>query len=415
MISRFPCRASLWRALGLACLLVGSPALHALEFEEAVALAERQSPGLAAQASAVAAARHQAEGAHRLPAPRLAVGVENLPISGMDRWSLSRDFMTMQRLALMQDIPNQGLRDARRQGAQARAERDQAGAEVQRRQLRLELLLAWQLVQRGEQRIALLAELLAENQRLIDSLPALVSGGTATAAELLMARQERLMLSDRDDEARRDIAKARAALRRWLGERSAEPLAALAPLPRRDPDALRERWLRHVELAAFPAMLRMAQAELREVDAEDRGDWSWELAYNRRGRQWGDMVSFQLSFALPWDRKNRLQPQLSGKQRELERVEQERQEMQRRLLQSLDEQLAEQATLTRQIERQSQQILPLARQRAELSLSSYQAGRGSLPELLSARAAVLEARLREIDLMAAQDALRAQLETLILE
>ena len=94
MISRFPCRAPLWRALGLACLLVGSPALHALEFEEAVALAERQSPGLAAQASAVAAARHQAEGAHRLPAPRLAVGVENLPISGMDRWSLSRDFMT---------------------------------------------------------------------------------------------------------------------------------------------------------------------------------------------------------------------------------------------------------------------------------------------------------------------------------
>jgi cobalt-zinc-cadmium efflux system outer membrane protein len=60
---------------------------------------------------------------------------------------------------------------------EARAERDQAGWELQRRQLRLELLLAWQAVQRGEQRIALLAELLAENQRLIDSLPALVSGG----------------------------------------------------------------------------------------------------------------------------------------------------------------------------------------------------------------------------------------------
>ena len=64
----------------------------------------------------------------------------------------------------------------------------------------------------------------------------------------------------------------------------------------------------------------MSQSELSEGDAEDRGDWSWELAYNRRGRQWGDMVSFQLSFALPWDRKSRLQSQLSGKQRELERV-----------------------------------------------------------------------------------------------
>ncbi len=415
MISRLACRAPWWRALGLAYLLVGSPSVHALEFEEAVALAERQSPGLAAQASAIAAARHQAEGAHQLPAPRLAVGVENLPISGMDRWSLSRDFMTMQRLALMQDVPNQDLRDARRQGAEARAERDQAGWELQRRQLRLELRLAWQAVQRGEQRLALLAELLAENQRLIDSLPALVAGGSAMAADLLMARQERLMLSDREDETQRDIAKARAALRRYVGERAVEPLAALAPLPERAADELREHWLRHGELAAFPALQRMAQAELRELDAEDRGDWSWELAYNRRGRQWGDMVSFQLSFALPWDRKSRLQPRLSGKQRELEGVEQERQELQRRLLQSLEEQLAEQATLTRQIERQAQQVLPLARQRAALSLSSYQAGRTSLPELLSARAAVLEARLREIELLAAQDALRAQLETLILE
>lgn len=415
MISRLPRRAPLWRALGLAGLLLGPPALYALEFEEAVALAERQSPGLAAQASAVAAARHQAEGAQRLPAPRLAVGVENLPVSGMDRWSLSRDFMTMQRLALMQEVPNQGLRDARRQGAEARAEREQAGWELQRRQMRLELRLAWLAVQRGEQRLALLAELLAENQRLIASLPALVVGGTATAADLLIARQERLALIDREDEARRDIAKARAPLRRWIGERAAEPLAALAPLPERDPAALRERWLRHGELAAFPALQRIAQAELRELDAEERGDWSWELAYNRRGRQWGDMLSFQISFALPWDRQSRLQPQLSGKQRELERVEQERQELQRRLLQSLDEQLAEQATLSRQIERQTEQVLPLARQRAELSLSSYQAGRGSLPELLGARAAVLEARLREIDLLAARDALRAQLETLILE
>jgi hypothetical protein len=114
------------------------------------------------------------------------------------------------------------------------------------------------------------------------------------------------------------------------------------------------------------------------------GPGSWPTAGARATTTWCPSSS---ASTCPGIAKNRLQPQLSGKQRELERVEQERQEMQRRLLQSLDEQLAEQATLTRQIERQSQQILPLARQRAELSLSSYQAGRGSLPELLSARAA----------------------------
>mgnify|MGYP000887145109 CR=1 FL=1 len=49
-----------------------------------------------------------------------------------------------------------------------------------------------------------------------------------------------------------------------------------------------------------------SQAEVAEADAEKRGDWSWEVAYSRRPR-YDDMVSFQLSFDLPWQRDRRQQ------------------------------------------------------------------------------------------------------------
>ena len=97
--------------------------------------------------------------------------IENYPISGMDRWSMTRESMTMQRLALMQEVPNRAKRDAQVASAQARVDRERAALVLQRLQIRQELSLAWIAAQAVEQREILLTELLAENQRLQDSLP----------------------------------------------------------------------------------------------------------------------------------------------------------------------------------------------------------------------------------------------------
>ncbi|MNJ66481.1 hypothetical protein D3C77_625630 [compost metagenome] len=43
-------------------------------------------------------------------------------------------------------------------------------------------------------------------------------------------------------------------------------------------------------------------------------------------------------------------------------------------------------------------LLPLARERSELSLADYRAGRGELETLLAARRELIETRLKEIDL-----------------
>ena len=160
---------------------------YALSFAEAREIAEQQSPRVSAQRLQIDAVESAQKAAGTLPDPKLSVGLENLPISGMDRWSLTRESMTGQRLALMQEVPNQAKRAAKVASAQARVERERAALVLQRLQIRQELGLAWIAAQAVEQREQLLTELLAENQRLQDSLPARVAGGSAQAGDLLAA------------------------------------------------------------------------------------------------------------------------------------------------------------------------------------------------------------------------------------
>ena len=400
-------------SIALAGSMFAASRTYALSFAEAREIAEQQSPRVSAQRLQIDAAQSVQKAAGTLPDPKLSVGLENLPISGMDRWSLTRESMTGQRLALMQEVPNQAKRAAKVASAQARVERERAALVLQRLQIRQELGLAWIAAQAVEQRDQLLAELLAENQRLQDSLPARVAGGSAQAGDLLAAQQEALALSDRRDDLQRDRSKARAMLRRWVGPRADESLqGGTGPLIH--PVAqLRAELSSHAELALYSTMQSMARAESHEAQSESRGDWSWEIAYSRRDRRWGDMVSFQVTFDLPWQKDRRQTPMIQAKQRELERLEAEQEDVARRHLQELDDSAAELQALDSQIERLKSTGLQLAQGRAELALGNYRAAKGDLGAVLGARAQVLETRLRLIDLQAQRDGVTTRLNSLI--
>ena len=400
-------------SIALAGSMFAASRTYALSFAEAREIAEQQSPRVSAQRLQIDAVESAQKAAGTLPDPKLSVGLENLPISGMDRWSLTRESMTGQRLALMQEVPNQAKRAAKVASAQARVERERAALVLQRLQIRQELGLAWITAQAVEQREQLLTELLAENQRLQDSLPARVAGGSAQAGDLLAAQQEALALSDRRDDLQRDRSKARAMLRRWVGPRADESLqGGTGPLIH--PVAqLRAELSSHAELALYPTMQSMARAESHEAQSESRGDWSWEIAYSRRDRRWGDMVSFQVTFDLPWQKDRRQTPMIQAKQRELERLEAEQEDVARRHLQELDDSAAELQALDSQIERLKSTGLQLAQGRAELALGNYRAAKGDLGAVLGARAQVLETRLRLIDLQAQRDGVTTRLNSLI--
>ena len=363
-------------SIALAGSALVSPVAYALDFAEARLIAEQQSPRISAQQLQVNVAESVQKAAGSLPDPKLSLGIENYPISGMDRWSMTRESMTMQRLALMQEVPNRAKRDAQVASAQARVDRERAALVLQRLQIRQELSLAWIAAQAVEQREILLTELLAENQRLQDSLPARVAGGTAQAGDLLVAEQEALTLTDRRDDLQRDRAKARPRCG-----------AGWAPGPTKHCKAIQARSLapsrncaQNWRITRSLNSIRRCKAwpaESREAQSETRGDWAWEIAYSRRDRRWGDMVSFQVTFDLPWQKDRRQVPMIEAKRHELERLDAEREDVARRHLQELDDSAAELQALNSQIDRLQTAGLQLVRNRAALALSNYRSAKGT--------------------------------------
>ena len=408
--------AAAW-SLTLAASLAATAALAqaGLSFDETARLAREQAPTLAAQQQALAGAQAAEPAAATLPDPRLTVGIDNLPVTRPDRGSLTRDFMTMQRIGLMQEVPNAAKRQARAAGAQARVERERALLVVAELAVRRDAALAWLATHFAEQRLAQIDALARENETMASTLEARVAGGKALPAERTLARQEALALADRRDDAQRDIAKARAALRRWVGVRADAPLAGELPNFSAAVEAARIDPQRLAEVAPFAAMQAQAQAEVREADAEQRGDWAWGVNYSRRGPQFSDMVSLQISIDLPWLRERRQRPLLAARQRDLARVEAEREDSLRRSGEAIEAQQAELKALDAQRARLQTQGLPLAGERAALSLASYQAGRADLTSVFSARREALETGLRLIELEAQRAALRVRLSTLIAE
>ena len=397
-------------------LLLALPLLaHAgLSFDETTRLAREQAPALQAQRSTLDGAQALLPAAATLPDPRLIVGLDNLPVTGADRFSTTADFMTMQRIGLMQEVPNAAKREARAAGAQARIERERAVLAVTDLAVRRDAALAWLAVYFAEDRAAQLSALERENRLLQDTLDARIAAGQALPAERTLARLDALTVADRRDDALRDVERARASLRRWVGARAAEPLEGGPPTLQVSAEQLRAELHRHAEIAPYDAMQAMARAEAREADAEQRGDWGWELVYSRRP-QYGDMMSFQLVFDLPWDRERRQQPRLTAKLREAARLEAERADTIRRHAEEIDAQLAELKALDAQHTRLQRQALALNAERVALALASYQAGRADLGTVLVARREAVETRLRLIDLDAQRAALRVRLNTLIAE
>ena len=127
------------------------------------------------------------------------------------------------------------------------------------------------------------------------------------------------------------------------------------------------------------------------------------------------MVSFKLSFDLPWQRERRQQPMVDAKRREVERIEAEREDMERRIALEADSMLAELRAMDAMHARLAGGGQQLAAERVSLLTASYQAGRTDLGQVLAARTRVLETRMKLIELEAQRAAMRVRLATLIAE
>lgn len=156
-------------------------------------------------------------------------------------------------------------------------------------------------------------------------------------------------------------------------------------------------------------MTREAEAKVREAQAEKDSDWSWELDYQRRGREFGDMVSVQFSVDLPIFPGSRQDPKIAARHAELNQLEAEREVISREHAQQLDDDLANYQRLDRAVRRSQDSLLPLAKEKVALSTASYRAGKAELVSVIAARRELIEARLKHIDFEAQRALIGAQL------
>jgi outer membrane protein TolC len=400
-----------WKSLLVLSIYLASSdaSAESLSFNQALELAEQNAPTLSMQEAEIQSASHAAIPAGALPDPKLFAGIENFPVSGPASGSLTEDFMTMQKIGIMQEIPNSDKRRARVSAAQAAVDRARVFQSVELLRVRRETALAWIARYTTERKLALFDELEKENRLLAETVSSQQVAGTGAVTDPVLPREENAMLAEWRDELLRDQSTAIAKLRRWIGNHAEDHLTGDPPGWRISREVLEHRLHQHPELTVFGPMGRMIEAEVREAEAMKKPDWAVEFAYQHRDDDFGDMVSLQFTFDLPLFPGQRQDPKIAAKRAERIKLDAERTATFREHNEMLETDLAEYEQLDRALKRQQEIFLPLALEKVDLALSAYRAGKTDLMNVINVRRESIETRLRIIELNGQRSQVAARL------
>ena len=378
-----------WHRLLL--LLLGAMSLdaradEALSLEAAVERALALAPQVGAGTANVDAMQASAVGAGRLPDPELVVGIDNLPVTGEDAWSATRDFMTMRKVGVMQEFPAASKRRLQRELAGARVGIAESELLESRLAIAREVAQAWIRRATAERSLNELRALEPDVELQAAAARAAVSAGRSSTAGALAAEAAVAELHTRLLRMQSEARQASFELARWIDADAARPLAAMPSLDELPtaPAALLESIHEHGSLLTFQSQIEAARLDVDLAKAQRRPDWSAELAFAKRGPDFSDMVSLEFRIGLPVFTKNRQDPQISAKHAELRRIEAEREAELRMHTAEINQTVAQWQQLGLQLEQYERELLPLAHERSRAALASYRSGRGELQLALDA-------------------------------
>jgi outer membrane protein TolC len=405
-----------WSCAALALLALpvfGQP----LSLQDAQRRALERSRQLAVQDFAVTASREMAVAAGQLPDPTLKFGIDNLPVTGPDRFSLTRDFMTMRRIGVMQELTRGEKRELRAQRFEREAEKSSAEKTGAIAAIQRDTALGWLDRFYAEAMARVIAEQADQVRREIVAAEGAYRGGRGTQADVISAHSALAALEERASEYASRIRVAKANLARWIGEDADAPLAPKPPMDtvRLDTDALEAHLSTHPEIVVLAKQEEIAATEARLAQASSKPDWTLEAAYQQRGPDFSNMVSLGVSIPLPWDRANRQDREVASKLAMAEQARAQREEMLRAHVGDVRAMLEEWHNRRERLGRYERDLIPLARERARAALAGYQGGRTSVSDLLLARRNESEVRMQAVQLEMEAARLWAKLNFLIPE
>jgi outer membrane protein TolC len=386
-----------------------------LSLDRALQLAESRSRQLTAQDAAATASREMGLAAGQLPDPTLKFGVNNLPINGEDRFSLTQDFMTMRSVGVMQEITRSDKLKVRSARFNREAEAAEASRAVALANLRRDTAMAWLDRYYQERMLDVLRTQRTEAGLQIEAADAAYRGGRGTQADVFAARSMVAQIDDRIRQTEKQIGTAKIRLARWVGDDAAQALDTPPSLQsvHLDLSSLDSQLAHHPEIALMTKQEQVARADADIAQSNKRADWSVELMVSQRGPAYSNMVSVNVSVPLQWDQKNRQDRELSAKLAIAEQMRAQREEATREHVADTRMWLQEWQSNRERLAQYDSALIPLAAERTRAAIAAYRGGSGPLTVVLEARRMAIDTQMDRLRLEMEAAALWAQLEYLI--
>lgn len=369
-----------------------------LSLDQALQMAAQRSASSQAAAASVQASQEMAAKADQLPDPMLKFGVDNLPVTGPDKYSLTRDFMTQRRVGIEQQWVSADKRTARAERGQRAVESDEANYLTNVAKVREETAIAWINVLYAQQTLDLLKALENETSQDLKTGQAALRGGKTGASEALQAQLTLSQAQDRTRKGEQALKSARTGLSRWVAvpvetvAGSLPPLTShVANLPIEDLEKY------HPMLLNARRAIVLADAETTVATRERNPDWSFEAAYAQRGSQYSNMVSVGVSIPLPVNRAQKQDRDIAEKSALGTKARMQYEDALRELQAEIQDQSLTLASLQERATQLKALLLPTASQQVELATAAYRSGTGSLAAVFNARRMALDAQMQVLD------------------
>lgn len=393
-------RAPAFAAAMLPYLVAAAP----LSLESALQMAVQRSEAARAGRASVLSATETSRAAGQLPDPVLRVGIDNLPITGADRFSTTRDSMTMKRIGISQEWVSPAKRAARQAAAEAAIEREAVQAQVAIAHTRLQTALAYLDALYAAEALELTTRMEHHAHEELEAARARLASATGGSQEVLSLAGAKGSAEDASAELRQTQSTARLALQRWVGVMP----DALAPVPHAPLPSEEAYVAGHPSVAAMRRDLELAKRAATVAGTERQPNWTWELAYGQRTGH-SDMLSFGVGIPLPIAPGERQEREAAAKLALVEKAEADLAEATRAAAAEYRTLSSDARLVGQRIERYRVAVVIPAEQRTAAATAAYGSNQAGLVTLFEARHAEVEARRKILQLQRDLAKVQAQL------
>jgi outer membrane protein TolC len=361
--------------------------------QTALDLAVQRSEATRAARAGLTSATEAARSAGQLPDPTLRVGIDNLPVTGPDRISTTRDSMTMKRVGISQEWLSRDKRSVRQAAADASVRRESVQAEIAVAETRLQTALAYLDAFYAGEALKLTTLMEHHAHEELEASRARLSSSSGSSQEVLALTSARGVSEDDSADVRQQRGAFDVALQRWVGIQP-DALDPPSAVPLFSEDAYVES---HPSVVRLRSEIEVARQSAAVAGLERKPNWTWDVSYGQR-TGYSDMLSVGVNIPLqvaPTERQDR---ETAAKLALVDKAEAELTEATRMASSEYRALSGDAQRLQERIERYGAAVVKPAEQRTAAAMAAYRSNQGSLMTLFEARHGQVEVQRKLLTL-----------------